>query len=596
MAIGDYQERPSGGLVKAGNSYPVNVNASPQYPYSDQEIVSRLKSEEGDLQGRESPLAAAAMIGGSLISAWFGNEATEDASKASYAGTLASLDAQRESGMRHYEQQRRVQQMLSPYVQAGYEAMGYTGPQDYSSGFLGAGYEPLSYQDRTMVAPAELSPLQRRSIPGFSDEQIMAMSPEQYEMASYGSEGGGQVMGDKYGLAQASFDAEGAKQELISMGIPPDVAEQVKNDPLGDEQIRSLLDTYADGEAGLETIAHPNNKGIQDHRRPPGGLRDNVRWDASPSGDVPGREKGFWNQIKDNVGRIADDATKIGTFGISDNWEDNMLYGTGGAVVKDKTEGLIDKIKEGGEELAYSGLDPQQIEAYNRRMASYEAAPRTWERKPGAPKTGMRMFADQANAPLQQLQQYSAGGLPAFQQQQALAGSLGPQAQEMAISGIEQSPLMKALQSKQERSLLANRAATGGLRGGNTQAALAELAPQMLERQINQQYGRLGDISSTGANIGQFLSGIGQTATSDVARMGLAAASGQPLGSPGVSPQAQIIQQGGNQQAQAALAQGQNIQNLFGDVAQGIGMYYGMRNKPGMQTMGASNPSALGGP
>jgi hypothetical protein len=42
--------------------------------------------------------------------------------------------------------------------------------------------------------------------------------------------------------------------------------------------------------------------------------------------------------------------------------------------------------------------------------------------------------------------------------------------------------------------------ATGGLRGGNVQAALGQFQPQLLAQLIDQQYSRLGGLTSIGQN------------------------------------------------------------------------------------------------
>lgn len=104
---------------------------------------------------------------------------------------------------------------------------------------------------------------------------------------------------------------------------------------------------------------------------------------------------------------------------------------------------------------------------------------------------------------------FQEGGLQAFEAQKALAGMLGPEAQQAAIAQIESSPQYQAMVQQGERGILANAAATGGVRGGNTQAALAQYRPQVLAGLIDQQYARLGGLSGLGAQTGQGLIGAG---------------------------------------------------------------------------------------
>jgi hypothetical protein len=96
------------------------------------------------------------------------------------------------------------------------------------------------------------------------------------------------------------------------------------------------------------------------------------------------------------------------------------------------------------------------------------------------------------------LEPYVAAGQPALQAQQAMLGLQGQEAQQQAIQGIEQSPLLQALTRQGEEAMLQNAAATGGLRGGNLQAALAQFRPAMLQQALDQQYARLGGMTSLG--------------------------------------------------------------------------------------------------
>jgi len=109
-----------------------------------------------------------------------------------------------------------------------------------------------------------------------------------------------------------------------------------------------------------------------------------------------------------------------------------------------------------------------------------------------------------------QFQPFQEAGAQAFQRQQAIAGLLGPEAQRQAIAGIEQSPGFQANVRQGEEALLQRASATGGLRGGNIQAALAQFRPQMLQQEIDKQYGRLGGFAGTGLGVSEALYRGGQ--------------------------------------------------------------------------------------
>jgi hypothetical protein len=119
---------------------------------------------------------------------------------------------------------------------------------------------------------------------------------------------------------------------------------------------------------------------------------------------------------------------------------------------------------------------------------------------------------------------YQQAGVPALQAQQALLGLSGPEAQQKAIAEIQQSPGFQASIQQGENAMLQNAAATGGLRGGNLQGAMAQFRPQMLQQAIENQYARLGGLTalgqqsavgvgnagmSTGANVGNLMSQMG---------------------------------------------------------------------------------------
>lgn len=129
------------------------------------------------------------------------------------------------------------------------------------------------------------------------------------------------------------------------------------------------------------------------------------------------------------------------------------------------------------------------------------------------------------------LRPYVEAGQPALQQQQSLIGLRGAPEQQAAISSLEQSPFFQSAVRQGEEALLQRASATGGLRGGNIQAALAQFRPQMLESQIAQQYERLGGLTSLGQRsaAGQGAAGM-ETAGSIgnlLAQRGAALAGGQ---------------------------------------------------------------------
>jgi hypothetical protein len=154
------------------------------------------------------------------------------------------------------------------------------------------------------------------------------------------------------------------------------------------------------------------------------------------------------------------------------------------------------------------------------------------------------------------LRPFQEAGQQAFQQQQAIAGLLGPEAQRLALQQIEQSPLLQAQIRRGEESLLQRASATGGLRGGNIQAALAQFSPQMLQQEVEQQFGRLGGFAGAGLGITENLYGRGQAAATGQAASGMTSASNI----------ANLLANQGQAIAGGQVAGGNVARQTFGDI------------------------------
>jgi hypothetical protein len=113
-------------------------------------------------------------------------------------------------------------------------------------------------------------------------------------------------------------------------------------------------------------------------------------------------------------------------------------------------------------------------------------------------------------------------------------------------------------------------------RGGNVQGALAKFRPEVLSSLINQQYQRLGGLTSLGQ-----ASAAGQAAGG----MGLASNISNLYGQQGNALAAGALQRG-DIAAQSALARGQANANMFGNIAGSVGFAAGR----GLFGQGMSNP------
>jgi len=187
-------------------------------------------------------------------------------------------------------------------------------------------------------------------------------------------------------------------------------------------------------------------------------------------------------------------------------------------------------------------------------------------------------WVDQGTESLGQLDQYQQAGSDALARQRALMGLDGVDAQRAAMEQISSSPEMTGMIQQGENALLQQGAATGGLRGGNTQGALAQFRPSVLSSLINQQYGKLGGLIDMGQGITMNRAAMGQASAA-----GMAAGNLQQASSMGNL----LLQQGnaiaggqlaaGNAYANQQLAAGQAWSQVPQYFAQGAMTGYGLR-------------------
>ena len=130
-------------------------------------------------------------------------------------------------------------------------------------------------------------------------------------------------------------------------------------------------------------------------------------------------------------------------------------------------------------------------------------------------------YVDAGTEALTGLKPYVETGTQSLQQQRVLAGLEGPEAQRAAIEALASNPEFQALTRQGEEAMLQKASATGGLRGGNIQGALAQYRPAMLQDYIGQQYARLGGLTALGQTTGQNIAQLGQASATGQATAGL---------------------------------------------------------------------------
>lgn len=170
---------------------------------------------------------------------------------------------------------------------------------------------------------------------------------------------------------------------------------------------------------------------------------------------------------------------------------------------------------------------------------------------------------------------YTQAGTGALAQQQALVGMGTPEAQQQAIAALQSSPQFQALQQQGENAILQNASATGKLRGGNVQAALAQFRPALLSGLIEQQYNRLGGLTNVGQASAARQAAFGQQTGTNISTL---------LGQQGQAQSGGILGQ------QSILTSG--IGQAFGGIqrAGGFGQLFGGGGSQGFQGGGQVNP------
>jgi len=116
--------------------------------------------------------------------------------------------------------------------------------------------------------------------------------------------------------------------------------------------------------------------------------------------------------------------------------------------------------------------------------------------------------------------------VPAIGLQAALAGAQGPEAQAMAMQGLQLSPDQQFAQEQSQRLINSGSAATGGLGGGDRLRSLTQLGTDFASQGLSNQFNRLGTVAGTGQNAGSGLAGLGSRFAQDVAGVNTAGTQG----------------------------------------------------------------------
>ena len=188
-------------------------------------------------------------------------------------------------------------------------------------------------------------------------------------------------------------------------------------------------------------------------------------------------------------------------------------------------------------------------------LSQADAAKSAASTQAGASAAGIEEQRRQFEAVQKLLAPYVQAGTQGLSGQQALLGLAGPEAEQAAIQRLQGGETFKALTEQGENAILQRASATGGLRGGNIQAALAQFRPQLLAGLIEQQYGRLGGLSTLGQNAAAGVGNVGMTTGSNIGN---------------------LLAQQGAAQAGGQLAAGRAFAAIPSAISGGLGIYSGL--------------------
>lgn len=190
-----------------------------------------------------------------------------------------------------------------------------------------------------------------------------------------------------------------------------------------------------------------------------------------------------------------------------------------------------------------------------------KAAGSAAEIQSGAAEAGIAEQRRQFDALQALLKPYTEAGVPALEAQQAFLGLRGPEAERAAIERISGGERFQELTRQGEEALLQRASATGGLRGGNVQAALAQFRPQVLNQLIEEQYGRLGGMTTLGQRSAAGVGAAGMESGTNVAN---------------------LLAQQGAARAGGELGEAKAYGQLFNLPGQLLGFQYGAGKTPGL--------------
>jgi hypothetical protein len=593
--------------------------------------------------------AASAIVFSAGVGAYSANKSAKGAAAAQEAGSEAAIAAQRESDERHYAEQARIRMALSPYVQAGYEAIGYSAPEAAQAAYVPPRQTytiPARDSGNQGLGSGNVSQLNDMGQPQYDGE--INISPEGPRPSVYNT----QFNSPAELLAkQEAWDS--AKKNPINEAIPSTGLQTGGSAPmLTDAQWRQQLqDEMASGNT---VDAEPRNYDSSIERQKPNFNRAIFNEEGTVIGAHPELGGSSATGTGSNLRAFGDDRNyALPNLTSTIQAGDRSRGGLEGVAAAANVGDVQQYVGAGSEGLSslgeYSNAGQQSLGGLGQYTQAGEQA-----------LSGLGGYSQAGQGAIPVLEQYSQAGSPALEMQQAIAGTLGPEAQQAAYDQIGNDPSTQYMMNQAKEGILSGGSATGQLRGGRTSGLLAEMRPAIMSQAINDRYNQLsgltalggqysGNLAQMGAGIdqgqanmgaglqqyqtglgagidqyktglgadasrylmsegvgaGKFLTGAGtnaaqnmytgsQGALTNLGNFGLSAAGMQPAGAP-TSPYSSMYQDQGASNAGRAIAQGNA---LSGAVNSGMSNYFQAKKMGMFDGGGNSNqatPYTMGG-
>jgi hypothetical protein len=163
-------------------------------------------------------------------------------------------------------------------------------------------------------------------------------------------------------------------------------------------------------------------------------------------------------------------------------------------------------------------------------VAGSRSASKAADAQTNAANTSVAEQRRQFNVTERNLQPFQQAGTAAIGAQQDLLGLNGEEAQSTAFLNMENSPGQQFLRDRAQKNLLRNSSAIGGLGGGRVRSALVEQGVGFAQQDLQNQFGRLGQLAGQGQNAATSIGQFGQNSANNISNSMIAGGNARASG------------------------------------------------------------------